>query len=126
MCIGRLGCFRSMRSFCSSSRRRYGTSAAILEVCRLCYCSVEREADVVFQGQPYWDHSRYIDQPIESWPMFDGSDTSLSGNGQPDTPDKDCYCVTEGPFANWKVNLGPGEFLLGATGTTHPKTYDET
>ncbi|USW54603.1 Putative tyrosinase copper-binding domain, di-copper centre-containing domain superfamily [Septoria linicola] len=58
-------------------------------------------------GQPYWDYSRYYGQPIESWPIFDGSDTSLGGNGKADTPSKDCSCLTDGPFADWKINLGP-------------------
>lgn len=68
---------------------------------------ISRDADIEFSGQPYWDYGRYMDRPMEEWPMFDGSDTSLGGNGKPDTPNPDCNCVTDGPFADWKVNLGP-------------------
>ncbi|EME84314.1 uncharacterized protein MYCFIDRAFT_163142 [Pseudocercospora fijiensis CIRAD86] len=58
-------------------------------------------------GQPYWDWSRYIGQPIETWPMFDGSDTSIGGNGHVTSGSQGCSCVTEGPFKDWVVNLGP-------------------
>ncbi|CAK1364055.1 unnamed protein product [Cercospora beticola] len=58
-------------------------------------------------GQPYWLWSRFYGQPIDSYPIFDGSDTSLSGNGKEDTPEKGCYCITEGPLKDWRVHLGP-------------------
>ena len=59
------------------------------------------------------NYDRYVDDPINS-PMFDGSDTSMGGNGAPSTypgiaqPFPKPYnlmpsaggggCVTEGPF----------------------------
>lgn len=59
------------------------------------------------------NYDRYVDDPINS-PMFDGSDTSMGGNGAPSTyegvaqPFPRPYnmipsaggggCVTEGPF----------------------------
>ncbi|KXT10998.1 hypothetical protein AC579_5005 [Pseudocercospora musae] len=58
-------------------------------------------------GQPYWDWSRYVDQPMERWPMFDGSDTSLGGDGHVTPTSGGCSCVTNGPFKDWTVNLGP-------------------
>ena len=63
-------------------------------------------------GMPYWNYTLYKD--LERSPIFDGSDTSLSGNGIYD-PDSGVYvtpsgavlphgsgggCVTTGPFAN--------------------------
>ncbi|KAH8648678.1 hypothetical protein BX600DRAFT_389123 [Xylariales sp. PMI_506] len=70
-------------------------------------------------GMPYWNWTLYPD--LESSPMFDGSDTSLGGNGlyDPDsgnatTPDGSPLphgsgggCVTTGPFANHTVNFQP-------------------
>ncbi|KAH7348468.1 hypothetical protein BKA65DRAFT_261082 [Rhexocercosporidium sp. MPI-PUGE-AT-0058] len=73
--------------------------------------------------QPYWNWGRYASDPINS-PLFDGSDTSLSGNGLytnhtgviiPGAPPPfDVIppgvgggCVTTGPFKNMSVNLGP-------------------
>ncbi|KAH9214621.1 hypothetical protein DL95DRAFT_435895 [Leptodontidium sp. 2 PMI_412] len=73
--------------------------------------------------QPYWNWGRYASDPINS-PLFDGSDTSLSGNGLyynhtgvPVTgapppfdvipPGVGGGCVTTGPFKNMSVNLGP-------------------
>ncbi|KAK2775464.1 hypothetical protein FQN52_003526 [Onygenales sp. PD_12] len=69
--------------------------------------------------QPYWNWGKYADDPLTN-PMFDGSDTSLSGNGEA-TEHGDVQiapgvvvpsgtgggCVTEGPFKNMSVNLGP-------------------
>ncbi|KAK4499228.1 hypothetical protein PRZ48_009741 [Zasmidium cellare] len=56
-------------------------------------------------GIPYLDFTRYQGVPPEQWPVFDGSPNSLSGNGVP-TQDG-CSCVTEGPLANWVIDLGP-------------------
>ena len=42
--------------------------------------------------------------------LFDGSATSLSGNGhvvQTAADGGECSCVTSGPLSNWTVNLGP-------------------
>ncbi|RDI81231.1 hypothetical protein Vi05172_g8782 [Venturia inaequalis] len=73
--------------------------------------------------QPYWDWSST--DTLEAHPLFDGSDTSLSGNGEAvvhssyvliPTPTvlnsttesgTGGGCLTSGPFANLTVNLGP-------------------
>ncbi|SMR64572.1 unnamed protein product [Zymoseptoria tritici ST99CH_3D1] len=74
--------------------------------------------------QPYASWGRYTNSVINS-PLFDGSETSISGNGVykahppiiigpagPDalslTPGVGGGCITTGPFANTTVNLGPG------------------
>ncbi|KAK9800021.1 putative Tyrosinase copper-binding domain-containing protein [Seiridium cardinale] len=73
-------------------------------------------------GIPYWNYTRY--PTLESSPLFDGSDTSLGGNGDydPDAPQGSLPsgallprgtgggCVTTGPFANLTVQLGPIAF----------------
>jgi len=75
--------------------------------------------------QPYYNWPRWADDPIQS-PVFDGSDTSLSGNGVAGCMNQTFYgiptnqaplikipkgqgggCVSSGPFTNWPVNLGP-------------------
>ncbi|KAJ5675420.1 Tyrosinase-like protein orsC [Penicillium macrosclerotiorum] len=75
---------------------------------------------------PYWNWPADINS-MERSPFFDGSDTSLSGNGEyiPDQPDLEIPmgetdipplilppgtgggCVTSGPFVNYTVNMGP-------------------
>lgn len=74
----------------------------------------------------YWDWSKTAVTGLANSPIFDGSDTSLSGNGAviPNQPDiilgassglPPVYlpagsgggCVTSGPFKDFKVNLGP-------------------
>ncbi|KAJ5662243.1 Di-copper centre-containing protein [Penicillium maclennaniae] len=78
---------------------------------------------------PYWDWSADIEH-IEQSPVFDGTDTSMSGNGvhianEADIPLKlDSYpalivpagtgggCVTSGPFKDYTVNLGPAALVL--------------
>lgn len=77
-----------------------------------------------YQGyQPYVNWARYSNNVINA-PLFDGSDTSISGNGAfvpnrttmyfpPDTqvislpPSQGGGCVKSGPFKDYKVNLGP-------------------
>ncbi|KAF3917085.1 Tyrosinase [Dactylellina cionopaga] len=77
--------------------------------------------------QPYINWGKYAED-LEHAPIFDGSDTSISGNGAyiaqpsgpifPGPPDptivlppgKGSGCVTSGPFKNMTVNLGPGIF----------------
>jgi hypothetical protein len=72
----------------------------------------------------YWDWGADADA-MEKSPVFDGSDTSLSGNGasipnQLDIkvplgnytptvlpPGTGGGCVTSGPFASYTVNMGP-------------------
>lgn len=74
--------------------------------------------------QPYWEWSRYVGAPQDN-PMFDGSATSLSGNGVfiPNRTDIVLTfpgfanltlkrglgggCIYNGPFVNHTVNLGP-------------------
>ena len=73
--------------------------------------------------QPYLNWGRYALDPINA-PVFDGSVTSMSGNGAyrahdavgiPSNalplivvpPEKGGGCVTTGPFRNFSVNLGP-------------------
>ncbi|TEY44945.1 hypothetical protein BOTCAL_0340g00120 [Botryotinia calthae] len=71
----------------------------------------------------YWNWGRYADDPIHS-PLFDGSHTSMSGNGlyynhtgvpvnlapapfDIIPPGVGGGCVTTGPFKNMTVHLGP-------------------
>lgn len=76
---------------------------------------------------PYWDHAETARTELLSHPLFDGSSTSLSGNGAYIGEKKHIMlgkadhltvidlptssgggCVTSGPFVNMSVNLGPG------------------
>ncbi|KAK3490047.1 hypothetical protein B0T13DRAFT_490918 [Neurospora crassa] len=78
--------------------------------------------------QPYWDWVKTAETGLSAPPIFDGSATSMSGNGVyiPNQGDivlggiegsklPPVYlpagtgggCVTSGPFANMSVNLGP-------------------
>jgi tyrosinase len=75
--------------------------------------------------QPYWNWGLSAETGLENSPLWDGSSTSLGGNGQHvEQPDqiyiggKDTPgfvvstgtgggCVTSGPFVNMTVNLGP-------------------
>ncbi|GME26730.1 tyrosinase central domain protein [Neofusicoccum parvum] len=74
--------------------------------------------------QPYWDWTKTAETGLETSPIFDGSATSLGGNGEhePETGDvvisvgdNPVYlapgtgggCVKSGPFSNYTVNLGP-------------------
>lgn len=43
---------------------------------------------------------------METWPLFDGSDTSIGGNGQVTPTSNGCSCVG-GPMSDWEVTLGP-------------------
>ncbi|KAL8383595.1 hypothetical protein RB595_010677 [Gaeumannomyces hyphopodioides] len=64
--------------------------------------------------QPYWDYGRWAQDPEKS-PIFDGSDTSLSGNGKKIAHKANMIapagngggCVETGPFKNMTVYLGP-------------------
>ncbi|EOA86895.1 hypothetical protein ACJQWK_08475 [Exserohilum turcicum] len=75
--------------------------------------------------QPYYNWARWADDPMKS-PTFDGSATSLGGNGVLGCTNQTFYgiptnaepkikipkgkgggCVTSGPFKDWSVNLGP-------------------
>lgn len=88
--------------------------------------------------QPYWEWSAFASDPTTS-PLFDGSETSISGNGEkvahstftyliPRSPNVSVSlppqdgggCLTSGPFANLTVNLGPvnsSGSLPGVVGT---------
>ncbi|KAE9968346.1 hypothetical protein BLS_005896 [Venturia inaequalis] len=69
-------------------------------------------------AQPYYNWAKWAHDP-EASPMFDGSDTSLSGNGEyiaklplfDDAPvlprGHGGGCIHSGPFSNFSVNLGP-------------------
>jgi tyrosinase len=86
-----------------------------------------------FEGdQPYWDWAKTAHNGLLSSPIFDGSDTSMSGNGADVHTANQTQiilggssgsssglppvylpvgsgggCVQSGPFANMSVNLGP-------------------
>lgn len=78
----------------------------------------------------YWDWPKYASAPQDS-PIFDGSSTSLGGNGESiehdgpviSTPDGNFTLslppgvgggfVKTGPFANMSVNLGPVGGIVG-------------
>ncbi|EHA46650.1 hypothetical protein MGG_10561 [Pyricularia oryzae 70-15] len=74
-------------------------------------------------AQPYWDYGRWAQDPLNS-PIFDGSDTSMSGNGEK-IPHRSTLspagegggCLVSGPFKNMTVYLGP----LAATADPRPK-----
>lgn len=52
---------------------------------------------------PYWDYAKYLDRPTTQNPLFDGSQTSLGGDGNPLND-----CVEDGPFATtFAVNMPP-------------------
>lgn len=74
----------------------------------------------------YWDWAITANTSMETSPLFDGSATSLSGNGAPIANQADIVlgastglppiylppgtgggCVTSGPFKDMSVNLGP-------------------
>ncbi|TQB76544.1 hypothetical protein MPDQ_007465 [Monascus purpureus] len=79
---------------------------------------------------PYWDWPRSAEVGLENYPVFDGSMTSMSGNGEhiPNEgtvvisgnglppilipPGTGGGCVTSGPFVNYTVNLGPASLTL--------------
>lgn len=86
--------------------------------------------------QPYWNWGLSAITGLANSPVFDGSATSLSGNGVfiPNTPDlilgasvglppivlpsgSGGGCVTSGPFQNMSVNLGPAALELPGGGS---------
>ena len=95
------------------------------------YCSRELIDSLVCK---YWDWPLTAITGLEESPMYDGSDTSMSGNGEyiADKPDlwtmgvtlpagSGGGCVYSGPFANYTVNLGSVDLALpGNTSTTNP------
>ncbi|WDK13942.1 hypothetical protein CGRA01v4_05223 [Colletotrichum graminicola] len=85
-----------------------------------------------YQGtQPYWDWPKTAITGMEKSPIFDGSETSISGNGE-FIPGRESIvlgaaqglppiylpvgtgggCVTSGPFKDMVVNLGPAALDL--------------
>ncbi|KAJ5089768.1 Di-copper centre-containing protein [Penicillium argentinense] len=93
---------------------------------------------------PYWDWGADVDA-MEKSPVFDGSDTSLSGNGAyiPKQPEvrlsleghPDIFlpagtgggCVTSGPFKNYTISMGPADLVVPGRNVStrkHPLTYN--
>ncbi|KAF9693937.1 hypothetical protein EKO04_008006 [Ascochyta lentis] len=84
--------------------------------------------------QPYWNWAKTAITGLEESPMLDGSDYSMSGNGEfipgrgnvilggnslPEIPipaGSGGGCITSGPFKNMKVNLRP--VTLGLTNSS--------
>jgi tyrosinase len=80
--------------------------------------------------QPYWNWAKTAQTSTEKSPIFDGSDTSMSGNGAYVAGEGNVVlggaglpeiilphgtgggCVTSGPFVNMSVNLGPVALAL--------------
>ncbi|KAB8231515.1 tyrosinase family protein [Aspergillus alliaceus] len=78
---------------------------------------------------PYWNWGADAEN-LEKSQVFDGSETSMSGNGEyiPNQPDVKLYlgnypaidlppgsgggCVTSGPFKDYKVSMGPAALSL--------------
>ncbi|KAI0147191.1 Di-copper centre-containing protein [Xylariaceae sp. FL1272] len=78
--------------------------------------------------QPYWDWGRWSADPEKS-PIFDGSDTSMSGNGEKVahssyiTPaGNGGGCLISGPFKNMTVNLGPMSPAISPAPPSNPRT----
>ncbi|KAG9189321.1 tyrosinase [Alternaria panax] len=65
-------------------------------------------------AQPYWDWGRWAASP-ETSPIFDGSETSMSGQGEKVQHSSSGMkpagngggCIASGPFKGMMVNLGP-------------------
>lgn len=76
---------------------------------------------------PYWDWTRTAESGLANSPLFDGSETSMSGDGMSMNysstdevvinsgtdaaihlpPGTGGGCITSGPFVNYTLNLGP-------------------
>ncbi|KAJ5984191.1 tyrosinase [Penicillium waksmanii] len=93
---------------------------------------------------PYWNWGADVDE-MEKSEVFDGSDTSLSGNGAyiPNQPDvklvldgyPDIYlpagsgggCVTSGPFKDYILSMGPADLVVPGRNISvspHPLDYN--
>jgi tyrosinase len=85
--------------------------------------------------QPYWNYGKWAQDPLSS-PLFDGSDSSLGGNGQkvtrtggggggfggsPAPPGDGGGCVTTGPFKNMTVYLGPMSAVVQPAPARNPQ-----
>ncbi|KAI8623979.1 hypothetical protein F5Y19DRAFT_342209 [Xylariaceae sp. FL1651] len=80
--------------------------------------------------QPYWDWAKTAATGMHASPIFDGSDTSMSGDGEPIAnqskvvltginlpplyldPGTGGGCVVSGPFKDLVVNLGPAALAV--------------
>jgi tyrosinase len=79
--------------------------------------------------QPYWDWGRWAQDP-ETSPIFDGSDTSLSGNGEKIDHKASGMvpagngggCVLKGPFKDMVVHLGPVSPSIDPPPPRNPRT----
>jgi len=79
--------------------------------------------------QPYWDWGRWAQDPEKS-PIFDGSDTSLSGNGEKTQHKASGIvpagngggCVKTGPFKDMVVRLGPVSPLVDPAPPKNPRS----
>ncbi|KAH6653851.1 hypothetical protein BKA67DRAFT_676399 [Truncatella angustata] len=81
-----------------------------------------------FNGtQPYWNWGRWAADPEKS-PIFDGTATSMSGNGEKITHSGTIVtgngggCVTSGPFKNMTVNLGPLSPAISPAPPANPRS----
>ncbi|KAL7776339.1 hypothetical protein CFE70_006755 [Pyrenophora teres f. teres 0-1] len=73
---------------------------------------------------PYWNWGRWADN-VEASPLFDGSNSSLGGQGEYVQHPPNRYrpvgegggCIASGPFVGLQVNLGPIDLADGADKT---------
>jgi len=80
-------------------------------------------------SHPYWDWGRWAQDPEKS-PIFDGSDTSLSGNGKKTQHRASAFapagngggCVETGPFKNMTVHLGPVSPAIDPAPKANPRS----
>ncbi|KAI1764646.1 Di-copper centre-containing protein [Hypoxylon sp. FL1150] len=86
--------------------------------------------------QPYMNYDRYSNDPLNS-PLLNGNASSLGGNGLPEPSYKGVPqygrtpniiatgggggCVTEGPFSDLVVNLGPTSMSTATNVTKNPR-----
>ncbi|KAK3214119.1 hypothetical protein GRF29_28g2082966 [Pseudopithomyces chartarum] len=78
--------------------------------------------------QPYWDWGRWAASP-ETSPIFDGSETSMSGQGEKVAHNSNGQkpagqgggCIASGPFKDMKVNLGPNAALGDTSPPKNPR-----
>ncbi|KAI1637324.1 Di-copper centre-containing protein [Biscogniauxia mediterranea] len=87
--------------------------------------------------QPYMNYDRYSEDPINS-PLLNGNASSLGGNGEPEPAYKGVPqpgrtpniiasgggggCVTEGPFSDMVVSLGPTSMSMGSNVPKNPRS----
>lgn len=95
--------------------------------------------------QPYWNWATTAVTGLESSPIFDGSDSSMGGNGAKVQQTGNIVlnggglpslslptgsgggCVTSGPFKNMSVNLGPADLSIAGNITlvqANPLAYN--